>query len=224
VNPSSASRTSLSQDLAPAAIGLRVHSGWAALVAVTGSRKSFEVVHRQRVDLADPASPGPTQPYHEAERQPIAKARSIVERHAQEARRRADEALGAIMEQLHTRGYSVTRGAVLAASGRPLPSELETILASHALIHSADGELFRQAVHDATVKRELPTTRVREKGLMEEVCSRLRIPEEELQTLIRHLGKKIGPPWTEDQKLASLAAWVALVAPGKSATRAKTRQ
>src|SRR5262249_37374982 len=160
-------------DRIPSAIGLRAHSGWAALVAVTGSQKSFDVVHRQRVELADPAAPGPTQPYHEAEGQPLAKARRIVERHADEAHRRADEALGAILDQLRHRGYEVARVAVLASSGRPLPSELETILSSHALIHSADGELFRQAVQDASAKRGLPTTRVREKGLMEQVGSTL---------------------------------------------------
>ena len=42
--------------------------------------------------LADPAVAGPTQPYHEAEGQPLVKARRIIERHGEEAQRRAGEA------------------------------------------------------------------------------------------------------------------------------------
>jgi len=205
-------------DPSPAAIGWRVHSGWAALVAVTGTRKSFEVVHRQRVALADPAAAGPTQPYHEAEGQPLAKARRIVERHDEEAKRRASEGLGSILDQLEHRGYVVAASAVLASSGKPLP-ELESILASHALIHSADGELFRKAVQNASEKRGLRTIRLREKSLMSEAVASLQIPDDELQSLIRHLGKKIGPPWSEDQKLAALGAWVALSEPVKSSPR-----
>jgi hypothetical protein len=204
------------------AIGLRAHSGWAALVAVSGTRESFEVVHRQRLELADPSAGGPTQPYHEAEGQPLAKARRIVQGHADEALRRAEKALTTILDQLRHRGYKVARSVVLASSGRPLP-ELEAILASHALIHSADGELFRKALQDASEKRGLETVRMAEKRLLAEAASTLDVPEEELQARLRHLGKKIGPPWTEDQKLAALAAWISLLTPGKSSRRGKAR-
>jgi len=43
---------------------------------------------------------------------------------------------------LRGKGYRPVGSALLLASGRPLP-KLETILASHALIHTADGEHFR---------------------------------------------------------------------------------
>ena len=38
----------------PAALGLRAHSGWAALVVVAGPRSSPAVVDRRRIELIDP--------------------------------------------------------------------------------------------------------------------------------------------------------------------------
>ena len=37
-----------------AALGLRAHSGWAALVAVAGTRGAPAVIDRRRIELADP--------------------------------------------------------------------------------------------------------------------------------------------------------------------------
>ena len=31
-----------------------------------------------------------------------------------------------------------------------------------------------------------------------------------LQRRVQEMGRAIGPPWTQDQKLAALAAWIAL--------------
>src|SRR5438067_2289475 len=49
------------------AIGIRMHSGWGALVAVSTSAGSVEVVERRRVVIATPGTPGAKQPYHFAE-------------------------------------------------------------------------------------------------------------------------------------------------------------
>src|SRR5438876_75201 len=51
----------------PAAIGIRTHSGWGALVAVSNSAGSVEVVERRRVVIATPGTHGAKQPYHFAE-------------------------------------------------------------------------------------------------------------------------------------------------------------
>lgn len=37
---------------APAALGLRAHSGWAALVAVGGTARAPHVIGRRRIDMA----------------------------------------------------------------------------------------------------------------------------------------------------------------------------
>jgi hypothetical protein len=194
-----------------AALGLRAHSGWAALVAVAGTRRSVEVVDRRRIDLADPAVPGPKQPYHEAEGQALPKARRIVKSCAEQARRRALKSLRAVVAELRSQGEEVVGCGLLLASGRPLPA-LESILASHALIHTADGELFREAIVYASRECDLPVAKVRERELSERAVRDLRIPADQLQRLLAEMGRKLGPPWRQDEKLAATAAWIALAA------------
>ena len=145
-----------------AALGLRAHSGWAALVAVSGTRESIEVLDRRRVELSSSKRSGPKQPYHVAERAPFEKARRIVTRYADDASRMATEEFRALLADLKALGHSVVGCGLLAASGRPLP-DLEGILASHALIHQADGELYRDAVAAAAKKHRLPLVRARER-------------------------------------------------------------
>jgi hypothetical protein len=37
-------------------------------------------------------------------------------------------------------------------------------------------------------------------------------PATELQSYLQKMGRELGPPWTEDEKYATLAAWLALSA------------
>jgi hypothetical protein len=58
-------------------------------------------------------------------------------------------------EDLAEGGFKIVRSALLLTSGRALP-ELKKILASHALIHSADGELFRDSLRAACGVCDVP--------------------------------------------------------------------
>jgi hypothetical protein len=62
-------------------LGFRVHSGWAAVVAVTGPASSPTVVDRRGIELAEPAIRGSLQPFHEvAELNLVAAEEFIKER------------------------------------------------------------------------------------------------------------------------------------------------
>jgi hypothetical protein len=63
-----------------AAIGISAHSGWGALVAVTGSAEVPKVLQRKRIVITDPARPGAKQPYHFGQAQPL----PVAERHIAE--------------------------------------------------------------------------------------------------------------------------------------------
>jgi len=75
---------------------------------------------------------------------------------------------------------------------------LAAILAAHPLIHTAEGELFRDVLVWAARECRLPVTGVREKAL--DAASLKRVDG---------LGKSLGPPWTQDQKYATVAALMA---------------
>jgi len=194
----------------PAVLGLRAHSGWAALVAVGGASASPHVLDRRRIEMAD--DPEAKQPYHAAEELSLPKATGLLERFAREAGRRAVKDLGAALDELRADGYDVMGAIVLTAAGRPLPA-LEQVLASHALIHTADGEHFRDALAAASAGHRLRVTRIREKELLARAEAALRRPARELQSSVTAWGKALGPPWTQDQKLSALGAWTVLADP-----------
>ena len=121
----------------------------------------------------------------------------------------------AALADLRTDGYEVVGAIVLTASGKPLPP-LESILASHALIHTADGEHFRDALALAGKQHRLPVVRIREKDLVAQAVKTLGRAAPALQATVTAWGKPLGPPWTQDQKLSALGAWLGLVLPAAS--------
>ena len=198
------------QAVTPAAIGLRSHSGWAALVAVAGPARAPVVVDRRRLVTADPGIRGSKQPYHAAERSNLVEARELVGRCLQSSRRLAHQEIGRTVDDLTRRGFRVVGCGVLRASGRELPG-LAGILASHALIHAAEGEMFRDILCRAALRRRVPVTGLRERGLLEDAATRLRMPGQGLARRLTEMGRSFGAPWTQDQKLAALCAWLVLI-------------
>jgi hypothetical protein len=197
----------------PAVLGLRAHSGWAALVAVGGTAGAPQVLDRRRIEMAD--DPEAKQPYHAAEDLPLGEAQALLDRFARVARQRAAAGLGAALADLRADGYDVVGAIVLTASGKPRPG-LEAILASHALIHTADGEHFRDALAFAGKQHRVAVARIREKDLAAQAARCLGQSAPALQATVTAWGKALGPPWTQDQKLSALAAWLGLALPAAS--------
>lgn len=192
-----------------AAVGFRVHSGWSALVAVSLEKDGPIVLSRERVHLVGTFIYKFRQPYHTAERMPLEKARVFVDESLVEAKRLACGALRSTQKGLENKGYELARGALLLASGKALPG-LESILLSHALIHAADGEHFREALRHACVECGMEIASFRERELLERGVKTLRMKREKLLRRLTELGSGLGSPWTQDEKYAALAAWLVL--------------
>jgi hypothetical protein len=115
----------------------------------------------------------------------------------------------AAVAELRARGHEAVAGGLLLAGGRPLPG-LRDVLASHALIHAAEGELFRDALRRASHRCGLRVAEVRERELEQRAARSLRRPVAELGRRLAEWGRALGPPWTLDEKRAALVAWLAL--------------
>ncbi len=198
-----------------AALGFRVHSGWAAVVAVCLDRGLPVVLARQRVHLVETFTYEFRQPYHTAEKMPQGQAREFISRMQAEARRLAYRAVQELESRTQEQGVKLTRCGLLLASGRPLPA-LEKILASHALIHTADGELFREALLAASARCGLRDFTIKGKELLDRAGQVFRAKPNELMRRVTELGRPFGAPWSQDEKFATLAAWLALATPSKS--------
>jgi hypothetical protein len=201
------------QKLAPAALGLRVHSGWAAVVAVSGPLTAPAVTERWRIEIAAPEIPGSKQPYHAAEKLGLKQAEQFLMCCSESSVPLARKAIGACIHDASKKGQKVACCGILLASGRPLGT-LAAVLASHALIHTAEGEFFRNVVLDACKHHEVQVVRVKEKELLPRCETELHISQDALDRHLASIGSLIGPPWRQDEKLATLVAWLALAAAG----------
>ena len=193
----------------PAAMGVRMHSGWGALVVVSNGGGRFKVVARERIEVIDENAGGKRQPYHFAKNMALDAAEKYLARCAAESQRLAMESIRRLTEDLRKRGYRLAKGVVLTASGRELPS-LEGILAAHPLIHTAEGEFFRNAVCVACEGLKIGVLRVREREVENEARAALGKSAAALMKQIASAGEPLGSPWTQDHKKAALAAWIAL--------------
>ena len=192
-----------------AAIGFRVHSGWAAVVAVCVEKGAPVVLAKQRVHMVDTFTYEFRQPYHTAGKMLMEQAREFIVRMQAEARRLAHGAIRELASRTQEQGVKLTRCGLLLASGRPLPA-LEKILGSHALIHTADGELFREALLHASKRSGLQEFTIKEKELLDRAGKVFRAGPSELMRRATELGREFGAPWSQDEKFATLAAWMAL--------------
>lgn len=197
-----------------AAMGLAPHSGWAAVVVLGGSRADPRVLARSRVEMADHRTPEAKQPYHTVEALGVEEAARRLAGYMAVAERMAQAALQALVQDLAGRGYLARSVGILESSGRK-GSSLASILASHALIHTADGDHFRQALAAAAERSGLPVSRVRARDLEAQAEARLGHPASSLQKVVKELGRQVGPPWGADQKMAALLAWLLLTEPGR---------
>ena len=193
----------------PAAFGVQMHSGWGVLVAI--SLDPLELLARRRIVTADPEIPGAIQPYHFAAQLEPAQQADHLSRCAASSCSLAVSVIGEVISELNERQCRIAGAAVLLASGRPLPA-LEKILSAHSLIHTAEGEFFRQTATKAFDGLQIPVTPIRERELDERTKTVFGNRASRVQATISNLGTSVGPPWTRDHKTAALAAALILAA------------
>jgi hypothetical protein len=192
-----------------AVLAFAPHSGWSAVVALGGSSADPRLLARSRVEMADPAAPESRQPYHTVEALPLEQAARRLAGYRAVAEEMAYAAIQALRHDLVARGHAAASVGILDSSGRTGAS-LAAVLASHALIHTADGDHFRQALATAAARCGLLVSRVRGRDLQERAQARLGRSASQLQQRVKELGRQAGPPWGADQKAAALLAWTLL--------------
>jgi hypothetical protein len=196
-----------------AAIGCRAHTGWAALVVVAGGVADPEVHFRGRAELGDPAGRVRRNVYQASRALGPAEAAGVVESAERIAAEQAAAALERTARDATDEGAVVRSCAVVVgASAGGVP--LESILASHALAHAAEGRLYQGALLRGAEALGLAAIAIPKRSIWEQGEAALGVTQDKLRHWIDQLRREVGPPWAEDQKLAALAAWIALAEAG----------
>jgi hypothetical protein len=188
-----------------AAIGLGLHSGWASAVLMAqDSTGAPGLMARRRIILCE--KPEAKQPYHAAENMELNEAEAFIGKCRTATVILAAEALKRLREEAAARELA---GVGLAASStRELPP-LSKLLHSHALIHAAEGVFYRETVIEAAKRLGIKAHVVTGRAASDFLDDAAR----ELREMLERIGKAAGPPWTVDEKCASLAALSLLPGP-----------
>ena len=127
-----------------------------------------------------------------------------------EATAAAYERAAAALAELSA-GHEVVGAAIVAGAGTVREDvPLARALAAHAMLHAAEGELYRDALADAADALGLPVTLVPPRHTPALGRRVLGCDEEDLRTRLTELGRPFGPPWTRDHKDAVVAALAVL--------------
>jgi hypothetical protein len=185
------------------ALGFRPHTGWAAMVAVAGDGSHIEVLDRRRAILLDEALP--RQVFHAVAALPPGEAELVIGNVRSDA---CDAAVAALEEA--TRIFGDIHSVAVVAWHPSVPGTLERILSSHQLMHAAEGDLYRSALHDAAATLGLRVVDFPPSDLPIAAATTLGLTPQLIDDELATLGKRLGPPWQRDQKDATLAAWTAL--------------
>ena len=191
----------------PTALGFRAHTGWAAVVGLTGPAAAPVVVCRHRLVLVPDGVPADL--YHIARRHDSAAAAELVRAGTEAVTAAAAGRLCEVLAEQTAAGRQVVTCSVLVGTAR-LPASLEAILASHALLHTAEGVLFREALLDAGQASGLRVAAIPEREVWHLAAAALGLEPDVLAERVLELGRAMGPPWGQDQKTAAVAAWMAL--------------
>ena len=192
-----------------AALGFKLHTGWAMLVALTGQPGELQVMFRGRIELLPPDESVPRFVYHEAAELPPARATALVKQAREASQKAARPAIEDVLRDLESRKATAAVCGVLSGS-TPLPDDLSRILRSHPLIHAADGALFLQAIVSACESHGLTVTAVREREVWARAAAAWGLTEPGLRKEMDALRKSVGTPWSADHKTAAVAALFAL--------------
>lgn len=188
------------------AIGFRVRTGRTIAVLLTGPPDAPRVVWRGTLDLFDPKVPATIMPWHAALELPRAKGQAIVRRAEAAIRAMSTRRVREVLERADAAGLSPRRAALVTGS----LVDPASIANEHMRAHAEEGRLSREALREAVAKAGLRPLVILEREAWERAAEALGREPAALRRAIDAWGKSVGSPWRGHEKLAALAAWVAL--------------
>lgn len=188
-----------------ATIGFRVKSGWATAVLLVGPMQSPQALDRRVIDLSDPDVPESKQPYHGGMGK-LEEDGAKVERRTKVVQRVTTKSVTDLLKDYSNLGYKI-RGTGLVVGSQIDPASIKN---PHIRAHALEGRLFRTVLEDAMRSHGLPCLVVVERNAYALAATVLARSEDELKRAVADFGRSLSGPWRADEKMAALAAWMAL--------------
>lgn len=188
------------------ALGFRVRTGRTIAVLLAGPPDAPRIVWRGTLDLFDPEVPATIMPWHAALELPRAEGQAVVRRAAAAIRAMSARRVREVLERAADEGLAPRRAALVTGS----LVDPASIANDHMRAHAEEGRLSRESLREAANKAGLRPIVILEREAWGRAAEALGREPAALRRAIDALGKAVGSPWRGHEKLAALAAWVAL--------------
>ncbi|GAA0315140.1 hypothetical protein GCM10009087_26970 [Sphingomonas oligophenolica] len=203
----------------PVGLGFRVLKGGSVVVGVTTNGNEPRIVSSSFLATAAENDRLSLEPYHvaaEMARGPDGGASAQAAAAVAEGRRRQDmcaaAGLGDIIDTLRTAGSEPVVAALLVNRAGWISDLLDYSLAFADHPPVAEGLAVRDALRFAFGRLGIDVMEMDEKSLGESASKQLGLESADIDARLKTLGTTVGKPWRKEQKLACLAAWVAVAA------------
>jgi len=181
-------------------------------VLLAGPASAPKLVRCQAILLSDPKIPQSKQPYHAALELPEKEGKALTRKLRSVVAAAAKRSVKEILRQGTAEGYDVGR-AWLVVGSLVDPATLHN---EHIRAHGLEGQLFRTVLEDALREQGITCNVLLEKNAYLTAASALRKAASEAKRTIASLGESHEGSWRAEEKLAALAAWMALATSSKA--------
>ena len=188
-----------------AALGLRVKSGWTAAVLLTGTVRSPQLCDVRRIELSDPQHPETRQPYHAAMGKLERDARKINQR-VDVVRGIAQQSIATLLAGYRRQNLRIRRAALVVGS----QIDPDSIANPHIRAHAFEGRLFRSVLEESLRAHRIRANILIERHAYAHAVEELKQTNQNVRRTIQNFGREMETPWRAEQKLAAVAAWLAL--------------
>jgi hypothetical protein len=209
------SRRSGPDMMAPVALGFRAIPGGSVVVGVAMDGRAPRLVLSTFLATAEEGDRLSYEPYHvAAEKARGGKVTAQAVAAVAEGRKRQDrlaaKELDLIVRRLGEEKCKVVAAALLVNRAGWITDLLEHSLSAPEHPPVAEGLAVRDALRFAFKQCRVKAVEMDEKTLPQIAARALRLTEAALALRLKEMGAAAGKPWRKEQKLACLAAWLAI--------------
>lgn len=194
----------------PAAIGLRAQKGGAIVVAIAVEAGEPRILLSTAIKTHGPGDRLSLEPYGVAAEMagdaPAEAAAAVAEGRERQDRLAAENLRTAIR---HLEPEAALAALLVNRAGW-ITDRLSYSLAWPEHVPVAELLAVRDALRFGVRECGIDLVELDEKSLFDVAAERLEMSPEEIEARLKALGASVGKPWRKEQKLACLAAWVAI--------------
>jgi hypothetical protein len=118
----------------------------------------------------------------------------------------AQQSIETLIAGYRQKGYAIGRAALVVGS----QLDPASIANPHIRAHAFEGQLFRSVLEEALQTCRISTEILIERNAYAQDATKLKESNENVRGVIQNFGQATKGPWRAEQKLAALAAWLAL--------------